>query len=260
MYSDFLTVVIYCLSLSLLALVLWRSLRRHLPVFTLFVVSFVTRDVATLLFIKRPFSLSLAWFYMFWTSEFVLSAMYLLVIAEVAGLFLREYPSIWRSASRLLAIVGLALITWTVYSATRFWKHPSQFVMVGDQRLVLTIAILILLLMAIGSYYRLKLHPLDRLVLIGIGIYTSVQVATNQLEIQYKMASSNSLWDFLRRGSFGISELVWIYAVWRWAAAGSPVRQSQLISQSKYERLSPQVHNRLQDVIQKLTSLVDQRP
>jgi hypothetical protein len=260
MFSELLTVILYCLSLALLVLVFWRNVCRRLPVFTLFVVSFVTRDVVFLFFVNRPFTYTLTWYYIFWISEFILSAMYLFVIAEVARLFLRDYPSIWRSASRLLAVVGIVLTTWTVYSAMRFFGHPRFFFTVGDQRLMLTVAVLILLLMAIGSYYRLKLHPLYRLVLIGIGIYASVQVVTNQIEIQYRLASNTALWDFLRRGSFGIGELVWIYAVWRWAAAAPPVRQSELITQSEYDHLSPRVHNRLQDVIQKLASMVDQRP
>jgi hypothetical protein len=258
MSSGLLTVILYCLSLALLALALWRNLYQRLPAFTLFVISFVTRDVAMLFFLKSPFSHTVAWAYLFWVSEFILSAMYLFVIAEVGRLFLRDYPSIWRSASRSLAVVGLVLLTWTVYSAMRYWGHPKRFIMVGDQRLVLTIAILILLLMAIGTYYRLKLPPLYRLVLIGIGIYASVQVVSNQIEMQFNMGP-NTLWDFMRRGSFGISELVWMYAIWRWAAAAPPALQSRLIPQSGYDQLSSQVHNRLQDVIQKLGSLVDQR-
>jgi hypothetical protein len=257
MFSEILTVIIYSLSLSLLALVVWRNLHRRLPVFTLFVFSFVTRDVVVLFFAYRPFAHTHTWYYIFWASEFALSAMYPFMIAEVARLYLRDYPSIWRSASRLLAVVGLVLITWTVYSTMRFWGSPRLFVSVGDQRLMLTITSLILLLMAIGSYYRIKLHPLYRLVLIGVGIYTSVQVVTNQIEILYRLAVSTPLWDFLRRGSFGISELIWIYGIWRWAAATPPVPQSELIPQSEYDHLSPQVHNRLQDMVQKLASLVD---
>jgi hypothetical protein len=258
MFSELLTVTLYCLGLSLLALVLWRKLRQRLPVFTLFVVSFVIRDIVVLFFINSSFFYTPAWFRIFWTSELILSATYLFVIAEVAGLFLRAYPSIWPSASRLLIVVGLGLTTWTVYSAMRFWGHARLFIMIGDQRLMLTVTILILLIMAIGSYYRLKLPPLYRLVLIGIGMYASVQVVANQIEMQYKMGP-NSLFDYMRRGSFGISELVWIYAIWRWAAAARPARKSELIPQSEYDHLSPQVHNCLRDMTQQLASLVDER-
>src|ERR1700735_1997648 len=132
MYSGLLTVTVYCLSLSLLSLVLWRNLRRHLPAFTLFVVSFVTRDVVILFICNRPFAHTYTWYYIFWTSEFIISAMYLFVIAAVTSLCVRDYPSIWRSSSKLLPIVGLLRIAWTVYSAMCFWGHPNRFVLVGD--------------------------------------------------------------------------------------------------------------------------------
>lgn len=257
MFSNVLTVIIYGLSLALLLLVLGRNLYRRLPVFTLFVVSFVFRDVIALFVAYTPLYRTLTWYWIFWTSEFVLTAMYFFVIAEIARLFLRDYPSIWRFASRLLAAIGLSLTSWSIYSAIRYFGPPRLFVMVGDQRLVLTITILILLVMAIGAYYSLKLPPLFRLVLVGIGIYTAVQVVASQIEIQYRLGP-NSVWDYLRRGAFAISVIVWIYGVWRWA--GPPVRHAELISQSNYDVLSPQVHRRLRDVIQKLANLAGQRP
>jgi hypothetical protein len=51
--------------------------------------------------------------------------------------------------------------------------------------------------------------------------------------------------------------LVWIYAIWRWAA--SRTRQTELIFQSKHNDLSPKVHERLQEAIQKLANLAGQR-
>ncbi len=256
MISNVITVVVYSLSFWLLVLVLGRSLYRRLPVFTLFVVSYITRDIVALFIYYTPLVRSLTWIYFFWTSDLLLTAMYLVVIAEIAKLFLCDYPSIWRFASRLLAIVTLILMSWTVYSAFRFYPHPRLFILVGDQRLVLTITVLILLVMAIGAYYRLKLPPLYRLVLVGIGIYAAVQVVANQIEMQYRLGP-NSIWEYMRRGSFTISVAVWIYGVWRFA--GPPALRAELISQSKYDYLSPQVHSRLRDVIQKLANLAGQR-
>lgn len=256
MNQNVLTVIIYSLSLTLLLLVLRRNLYQRLPVFTVFVLTFIARDIIVLFFAYGSIAHTRLWFYTFWTSDFMLSTMYLFVIAEIAKLFLRDYPSIWRSASRLLAIVGIALMSWTIYSAARHFGHPRAFVMVGDQRLTLTISILLLLLMGIGAYYRLKPAPLYLLVLVGIGIYASVQVAGNQIEMQYRLGP-DSFWDLIRRGSFAISEIVWIYAVWRWAAP--PVCEAELIPQSKYENLSPQIHDRLREAIQKLASLAGER-
>jgi hypothetical protein len=256
MFSNVITIVVYSLSFCLLFLVLSRNLYRRLPAFTVFVFSYVIRDLIAVFINYTPLVHTLTWIYSFWTWDIILTVMYLFVIAEIAKRFLRDYPSIWHSASRLLAVVTLALTSWTIYSAFRYFGHPSRFIMVGDQHLALTITILILLVMAIGAYYRLKLPPLYRLVLVGIGIYAAVQVVANQIQMQYHLGP-NSIWDYLRRGSFTISVAVWIYAVWRWT--GSPVRHAELIPQSKYDDLSPQVHSRLRDVIQKLATLAGQR-
>jgi hypothetical protein len=110
--------------------------------------------------------------------------------------------------------------------------------------------------MAIGAYYRLKLLPLYRFVLVGIGIYAAVQVAANQIVMQYRMEPT-PLWDLMRRGSFVLSIAMWTYGVWRWA--GPPACQVELIPQSKYDDLSPQVHDRLYEANLKLANLTSER-
>lgn len=256
MFSELLSIIVLFIGLSLLWLILGRKLHRHLKTFSLFIFLFVVRDIVSLFVLHTPFGQGLVWSYTYWTSELIFSAIYLLMIAEISFRFLSVYPSIRRSATRLLVVVGFALLSWMAASLLRNFGHPRLFYMIGDQRLELTITVLILLVMAIGAYYRLKLSPLYRLVLIGIGIYSSVQVVANQIELQYKMGA-DSVFDYMRRGSFTTSLVVWTYAVWRWATA--PAVRIELIPQSKYDHFSPQVHSRLQDVNLKLANLAGQR-
>jgi hypothetical protein len=256
MFSEIFSVVMYCLNLLLLVLLLARNGWRRLVFFTLFIVLLTVRDGVGLCIAHTSLGIGRPWIYTYWYSELVLSTLYLFMIAEIAKRFFQDYPSIWFNASRLLAIAALALISWTVYSTLRYVGHPRMFVLIGDQRLDLTTTIMLLLLMAIGAYYRLRLPPLYRLMLIGIGIYASVQVVTDQIEIRYKMGPE-SLFGYLRTWSYAISLVVWIYAVWRWAAP--PATRAELISQSKYDHLSPQVHHSLQEVNLKLANLEDQR-
>jgi hypothetical protein len=257
MFSNVLSVIGYSLDAALLLLVISRNLRRRLPVFTLFVALFVARDIATLFIVYWGVAGTETWSCIFWTSEILLNGMYLFIITEIAKLFFCDYPSIWRSASRLLDSLALAFTSWAVYSAFRYFKRPHLYLMVGEQRLLLTVTILILIVMAIGAYYRLKLPPLYRFVLVGIGIYAAVQVATDQIVMQYQMVP-NPLWDLLRRGPFLLSIAVWSYGVWRWA--GPQARQVELITQSKYDDLSPRVHDRLHEANLKLANLTSQRP
>jgi hypothetical protein len=104
MFSLLLSVLVYCLEFALLPLVLSRGFRRHLGIFVMFIVLLVVRDIACLIVVHTSFSRSAAWFDIYWTSEFVLSMMYLFIIAEIAKRSLRVYPSIWRPASTLLSV------------------------------------------------------------------------------------------------------------------------------------------------------------
>ena len=245
----------YCVQLVLLALVLRREFRRQLMSFTVFMVLVVLRDTACLIVNRTSFYSSHAWFDIYWTSEFVISTMYLCVIVEIAMRSLRGYPSIWRPASTLLSVVALALTTWTVVSTMHYFGHHRQFVMVGDQHLVLTITILVLLLLAISSYYRVKLSPLYRLVLAGIGIYTSIEVVANQVQLQSRVGYT--IWDNLRLSAFDIGQILWIYAALRCTASSAV--EAELIPQSKYDDLSPQIHDRLQTLNFKLGKLFEIR-
>ena len=234
------------MELTLVPLVLHRKFRGQLLSFTVFILLLAARDIAAWFFIPLSFRNSVAWFDIYWTTEFILSTMYLLVIADIAKRFLGRYPSIWRPASILLSVIALGLMSWTVASALPLFGHRRLFVMVGDRGLVLTTTILLLLLMTIGAYYRLKLPPLYRLVLVGIGIYTSIEVAANQFEIRSRIAGFQ-IWDELRLLAFGVALIVWTYAIWRWA--GPSTRHAELIPQSKYEALSPKIHDWLREAI-----------
>jgi hypothetical protein len=255
MFSQVVSIVVCCFSLVLIVLLIGRDVRRRLVALTLFMGICIARDAVSFFVVHTSFVHSVAWFYIYWASEFILSTMYLFMIAEISKRFLSDYPSIRRSASTLLTLVALPLISWTVFSAMRHAGHPRLFIMNGEQALALTIMIILLILMGIVAYYRLSLPPLYRLVLVGIGIYGSVVVAADQVELNNR--SADSIVDYMRRGAFAISLVVWMYAVWRWAEDSTP--QHDLIPQSKYDDLSPQVHNRLQEVNQKLTDLASQR-
>jgi hypothetical protein len=255
MLSSLLEWLVYSLELALLPLVLAGKFRRQMVSFTVFVVLLVARDTVNIIFVRASFGNGLTWFYIYWSSEFILSAMYLVMIAEIAKRFLSGYPSVWRPAAILLSSVALGLMSWTVASAMRYVGHRRLFLMVGDRCLVLTITILLLLLMAIAAYYRLRLPLLYLLVLVGIGIYASIEVLANQFQI--RSTTGYWIWDEMRRLAFGVSVIVWNYAVW--CRAEPVARETDLIPQSKYEDISLKVHDCLREAIRKLAALAGER-
>jgi hypothetical protein len=106
-------------------------------------------------------------------------------------------------------------------------------------------AILLLLLLALGVYYRVRISPLHRLILIGCCVYSSVQVANDQFLLINKIPV-DSIFGDIRRGSFLVPVAIWTYAVWRHAKDSAP--QPDRISQSTYDELSPPIHDRLRDL------------
>ena len=242
-----------CLCVALLVLVFHRKLYRRLVFFTAYIFFLAVWNAVTFWRSHTALFPPLVWFYVFWSSEFLLSMLRLLTIAEVSKRFLRGYPAVWLVASRLLAAVALVLLSWTALSTAHNVHQIRLFILVGDQRLECTQAVLLLLLLIIGAYYRLQIPPLYRLILVGIGIYSSIQLADNQLGILHAMPP-NSVFDYIRRGSITISLVIWAYALSRWAAIPDP--PPELIPQAVYDEHSAGIHNRLRSLNDHLAGLL----
>jgi hypothetical protein len=238
---------------AILFLFFRRKLYRRLIFFTVYLVSLFIWGIVELWISRTPIYSSHRWFDVFWSVEFALSTLRLLTIAEISRRFLRGYPAVWTLAAWLLSGVATALLLWTVQSAIHNVHHVRRFILLGDQRFECMQAILLLLVLLIGVYYRLQIPLLYRLILTGIGIYACVQVTNNPLGIN-QLILPNSTFDFIRRGSILISLGTWLYAIWR--SPRIPDVRPELISQATYDELAPQIHDRMRDLNDKLSRLI----
>jgi type VI protein secretion system component VasK len=114
-------------------------------------------------------------------------------------------------------------------------------------------ALLLLLVLLLGVYYQVRISHMYRLILIGFCVYSAVQVANNQF-LLLNNAPGDSVFGYIRKGSFLIALAIWTYAVWRWGADSTTPHN--LISQSQYNELSPQIHDRLRELNDKLAKLI----
>jgi hypothetical protein len=245
--------VVFSLCPLMLFLVFRRKLYRRIKFFTAYLILFLIWAVVVGWVSPTPFFNSLAWRYIYYGVEYFLSFLRLLTIAEISMRFFRGYPAIKSLATWLMAAVATGLILWTAYSAVFNYHHVRRFILVTDLRLECTQAVLILTLIVIGVYYRIPLPPLYQFILIGIGVYSSVQVANNALGL-HEPVLPNSFFDYIRRGSAMVSLGIWTYAILR--SSGVPDPEPSLISQSTYDRMAPEVHERLKELNEKLTELV----
>jgi hypothetical protein len=189
-------------------------------------------------------------FYYYWSVEFLVTILRLLAFAEVSRRILRVYPMVFAAGSRILTAAAAILLSWTAYPAVHSVRRIWPRIVVGNQRIALMQAVLVLALLTIGAYYRIQIPSLYRLILVGIGVFASIQVVNNQLLLRQSIVPY-SIPDY--RASTVVSTIIWTYAVWRWS--GAPESQPKLISRVHYDKLSPQIHDKMQDLNDKLAKL-----
>jgi hypothetical protein len=244
-----------CLDFALLVLLIRRKLYRKLIFFSAYIVLLSAYEPVAWWISFLPWFNSLTWNTTFWSVQFILSLLRLLAIAEISRRSLIAYPAVWSLGWRVLSAAAAILLAWTAYSAFPGRHHFRIFMAVGFQRFETMQAILLLLLLFLGVYYRVQISHLYRRILIGICIYSAIQVAVNPLLLA--KIPADSVWQYTRRGSFVIPMVIWTYAVWRWGE--TPSAPPDLISQEKYDELSPQIHDRLKELNDKLSDLTGNR-
>ena len=240
-----------CLELGLLFSLVRNKLYRQLKFFSAYIVILCVLEPVGWWISFLPWFNSAAWSYTYWSIQLCLSTLRLLTIAEISRRSLIAYPAVWNFGWRLLSGAAAILLSWTAYSAFHSRHYIRIFVGAIGPRFEIMQATLLLLLLFLGVYYRVRISQLYRLILIGIFTYSAIEIANNPLLLA--KLPSDSVWEYVRRGSFLIPLVIWTYAVWRWGGTSST--PPDLISQEKYDELSPQIHDRLKELNDRLADL-----
>lgn len=243
--------------LILLVLAFFKKLFRELKCLSAYIIFQVSRDAA-LLYITYEVPLTTRgarhfYAYSYWTTAFILSFLRLAIIIEICRRVLREYHAVWYFSWRILTIVAIVMLSWTIYAVMRDTHAVQSFILTAQQQLDFTSAALLLIVISIGVYYEIYISPLYRLVLIGSCIYSSVQVVDSELG-RHVAIPTNSAFDFIQRFSYICMLVVWTWAVWHWG--NTPSRPAEAIPQPVYDDLSPRIHDRLRGLNDQLTKLV----
>jgi hypothetical protein len=246
----------FLLELALVILSYKRRLYRQLFFFPAYIALLALYDPIDYWVSDYPFFGSIAYNYIYWSTQLALSLLRLLTIAEISRRSLRGYPAVWAFGWRLLTATSVLLLSWTVYSAILRMHHFRQFIAATDQRFEFMQAIVLLLLLLLGAYYRVQISPLYRLILVGICIYSAVEIADSPF-FALKTFPGVAIFGYIRRGLFPVLLAIWAYAVWRWG--GTPTTPPDLLSQEKHDELSPQIHGRLKGLNDKLSELMGKR-
>src|SRR5712692_1811011 len=241
------------LELILCVLVVRRGLHRRLPFFTGYLVLLILCDALHWWIYHRWGYGSWPAWYFSWTAQGVMFVARGVVVVELCRSSLRAYRGIWALTWRLLAALALALIVHAGLSAAgnRSWIAP--FVLTAERGLELAAVGILVLLLAVCRYYEIRLEPVQKMILLGLGFYSAIQVLNNSFMREW-LTQYFHWWNGIRLASFQVALVIWLLALRKPLPAVAPA--PALLPQEVYDELAPQVNFRLRLLNQRLLEML----
>jgi hypothetical protein len=248
------------LSLLLVFAVFRRKTYRILRSLAAYLIVLIPKDaVLSVIWYKyAPASVAARhlYFYSYWITSYILTMLRTWIVFEICFRILRSYRAVWSVAWRLLAAVTAILCAWTGYSVVRQIHDVRKYIPTLQQRLDLIAAILVLLVIALGTYYRREIARLYWLMLIGACVYSCIELADDEV-LRFVAKPPLSIIDLIQRFAYAGMLGLWIWAVLSPAMASARERTSAT-SGATYDELSSEVHSRLRELNERLGLLTRQ--
>lgn len=234
-------------------LAIQRRLFSRFPFFAIYVTLVVVKEIIWWWLYHAVGPQTQTAFYFYWVAQGILLGARGLVIAEICLRTLRPYRGLWMLGRDLL--VGTALIL--LFNAglttvgSRFWI--GQFVLRAERGLELAAVGILVMLLALCRYYGLRLELLDRMVVVGLGFYSGVQVVNNSF-IHELLTHYFEWWNETRALSFQVAVVIWCLALRKPLPPERPA--PELLSQQIYDELTPQVSFQLRKLNDRLLAIL----
>ena len=247
------------LELLLCALALRNGLFRRLRFFTLYVLLVAIYEVTWFGAIHALGYKSKGAFYFFWLAQAILLFARAVAIAELCQHILGPYRGVWALAKSILLGIALILLGYATIATLGRTSWITAFILTAGRGLELAAAVILLTLLFISAYYRIRLEPVVRLVALGLCFFSTVQMLNNSFLVEwlvqyFRLMRFFPLWDGIRTASFNVAVVIWCLAVWRPLSATAP--GAILLPQQVYDELAPQVNYRLRMLNQRLLEML----
>ncbi len=235
----------------LLVLLLRRKLAFSRPVLALYVASTILQSILAVFVyatwgIQSPIASKVIW-----GSQGIVISLRFLAVYEMARRILSPFEGIWTLARRILMLIGLSTLAYSLLSSQQVYRY---LILNLDRGLELCIAIFIVVMLVFARYYYLPLAPLDRALCIGFCLYSCVYVINDSLLERYWNVYQ-SFWSYLGIVSFLASLLMWIRAVNGYSVTETSIPKREALPSSIYGSLSPEFNFRLKLLNDQLTRL-----
>ena len=241
------------------ALAFRNGLFRRLPIFTVYVALVAIRQVASWGVFHALGINSMGAFYFYWITQAVLLSARAMAIAELCQHILAPYRGVWALAKRTLLGIASILLCYTTITTLGNSSQITPFILTAERGLELAATVILLTLLFIRAYYRIRSEPAVTLVALGLCFYSTIQVLNNSFSAKWLAQYSRLMhffpwWEGIRRISFLVALIIWCLAVWRPLSATAP--EATLLPQQVYNELTPQVNYRIHRLNQWLEEML----
>jgi hypothetical protein len=248
------------LQLITLILIFANGSFRKLPFFTMYVALNLCQ-VAFLVFVYSTWGSesgkgrALAWY-----SECVTLLAQALATTEILKVTLRPYQGIWGLAWRALAFTSALVVLIVALATYGDWGVAGWFELNRGYHLTFAAAVIACLLLF--RYYSVQVPDAYKRILGGFCLYscTEILIHTVLQSLARKWFDAyQPIWQSSTMLSFIVILSIWVAALWKplpiEAQQAAPPSDSIDPSDSVYQRLSPEINERLRELNEKLLRL-----
>ncbi len=237
----------------LCVLIVRRGLYRRLPFFSGYLALILACGALNRwAYHKWGYSSWTAWYFA-WITQGVALLARGLAVAELCWSSLRAYRGIWALAWRLLLGIAVLLLLSATVDARGSTRWIVGFMLTAERGLELAAAVILLSLLLISGYYRIRLEPAQRMIVLGLCFYSSVQVLNNSFVREW-LTQYIPWWNGVHLVSFQVALVIWWLALRKPLPTVAPA--PALLPQKVYDKFSPQVNYRLRVLNQRLLELL----
>lgn len=200
------------LKLVVCALAWHRRLYRQLPIFTGYITAALVRGLL-IYWVYHQFGYkSHPGFYFFWITQALLLIWRNASIGELAWTASRPYLGLRIVMKWFVAAISFTLLILGVWLAIKTPSRLPPFVLALERDLELIAAIVLLALLALAAYYRVILNRVQKLIALGLFLYSLAQVVNNAVSNQW-LRPYFHWWALVRVSSFHVALVIWLIAL-----------------------------------------------
>jgi hypothetical protein len=170
-----------------------------------------------------------------------------LTTAEICYRILGKFKGVWALAIRLLIACGGTVLISTLYFGSKSYQLA---VITLDMSLEGSIATWIVGLLLFARYYDVAVEQENRMIGLGLGLFSCCNLLNDLLFERYVRAYLNS-WNYVSSAAFIGILLLWTWVLRRPVTCAGP--EPHLNSVQVYQLLIPQVNRKLSALNQQLS-------